>query len=211
MPRYKLTDPQTGMVFHLTGDAPPTEAEATEAFQGAALEKSLKRRGFSQQPPPEEFLSKFRNMGSLLKGAAQTPGGAAMMAAPLGATSVGVNAMNAFPKLALRAATLPIVDATAGAYGGYKRGGIPGAIIGGLSGAAVGRGVGALTRMADAAKAAKTAAAVAEEAAPMMKAARPLILSPADAAVAAQKAKLAFMEAQQQGMKYAAYGRKGMP
>ena len=193
MPRYKLTDPQTGVVFHLSGDSPPTEAEATEAFQGAALEKSLKGRGFTQEPPPEEFLSKFRNIGSLLKGAAQTPGGAAMLSTipGTGALASGTARLGSrgIAAAARAAEYLPIPSALAPKTRTLKL----------LQ--ALGQG---------ATRAAASTPPLMKTAAPALDLKR-LIMLPEEAAAAAQKAKLAQMEAQQQGMRYAAYGRRGMP
>ena len=64
-------------------------SKAKELYDGAALSGSLKKQGFNQEPPQEEFLSKFRNMGSLLGGAMSTPQGAVMSMALPGVGAIG--------------------------------------------------------------------------------------------------------------------------
>lgn len=194
MPRYKLTDPQTGTVFHLTGDSPPTEAEATEAFQGAALNKALKGRGFNQEPPQEEFLSKFRNIGSLLGGAMSTPAGAAMVPEIPGVAG------------AVSAAARPVMRMGGKAIAGAARAAeylpIPSAL------APKTRTLKLLQALGGkAGEAGKTASTASNP----LRSAKRLVLTPEEIAQATQHEAMAKMEAQRRGMRHAAYGSKGTP
>ena len=199
MPRYKITDPQTGTVFHLTGDSPPTEAEATEAFQGAALDKSLKRRGFTQEPPQEEFLSRFKNIGSLLGGMANTPQGMAMTAAvmpgaPVVARGVLVGGGKLIQGAARGAEYLPLPNALAPTKS-LKLWQSLGSKVANL-GRPILRGPAEVpTRMA-----AKTLAK-----------ARQLVKSPEAIAAEQQLQRIAETEASREGMRHAAWGRAGQP
>lgn len=58
MPKYKVTDPQTGRSFQLTGDSPPTEEELTQVFSSASNVKQA--TPVAQQNPLEKIIGAGR-------------------------------------------------------------------------------------------------------------------------------------------------------
>jgi hypothetical protein len=172
-------------------------AAAKELYDGAALNSSMQTRGFTQPPPQEEFLSKFRNLPKLLDAAAATPVGTAM----LGGLSGGGLAKGV-PGAGPIASTAGRVGL--GAIGGaLSRTPILGPMAkGALAGAKRAWASGPLTKAAPIAAEAPTAA-------PSFL--KNLVLTPEQAAQAAQLEALAKQEASRQGMRSAAWGRIGHP
>ena len=199
-----------GKTLVLTGDTPPSDQDVELAASQVGV-RSLLRRVDQEAPKPELDMSRLPDpegalsLGQLANAHPKVAAASALAGLPV-AGVVGAAILHP-------AAALGVAQGAAGAYEGYhvgkRYGGVPGGVAGAVLGARFG-GARWPSRLLGGVKAARAARSGGN----LMKTARSaehLVLTPEEAAKAAQLAKLAKLKAQEEGMRHAAYGARGVP